>query len=295
MIPQKGLKTKSGAAHNVNQNQVFSALLRRLGRCRKRLLPTSIFCFAMSHRRTSDPRRQVRLEVTSPVRVQMRETLADEWTELTHFINASQIGARFRLNRPLEAGRLVLLTSALPSQLRCYAFDEPQYRIWAVVTNVDFLSAPAAEEILVEVGVAFLGARPPADYAAHPARRYEIADAPTPKSLWTVWEKSSNHERGNGFNHNETRHPIALEIELQTFAVKAQSAQTELTVTENVSSHGAAVYTTLNLAPGRFLRVTHRANNVALLAVVRAQHHSNDGRTRLHLEFLNDTWPLLDA
>lgn len=247
----------------------------------------------MSHRRTSEARRQVRLDVTLPVRVQMRETLADEWTELTHFINASQIGARFRLNRPLETGRLVQLTCALPSQLRCYAFDEPQYRIWAVVTNTDFLTAPA--EGCVEVGVAFLGPRPPSDYAAHPARRYQIAAAPTPTSLWTVWEQTPAHEANGGTRQTETRHPIALEIELQTFAVKGQPTQTEMTVTENISLRGAAVYTTLNLAPGRFLRITHRPQKVSLLAAVRAQQHGADGRTRLHLEFLDATWPLLNA
>ena len=244
----------------------------------------------MSHRRVSDARRQVRLEVSLPVRVRVRETLTDEWTELTQFINASQIGARFVLKHPLEEGRLVQLTCALPSQLRCYDFDAPQYRVWAVVTNVAFLPTPQEAERF-EIGVAFLGARPPAGYDADPTRLYRIDAAPTPNSLWTVWERPARRTSQEAMRP-ETRHPIALEIELQTFSVKGQPAQQELTVTENISPHGAAVYTTFKLARGRFVRLTHRGQHISLLAVVRAQHNGADARTRLHLEFINGTWPL---
>ena len=230
-----------------------------------------------------DSRRQLRLDLTLPVRVRGDECAGAEWTQLTRFVNANQIGARFALTHPVELGRLVHITSKLPGQLRCFDFDAPEYSVWAIVTNIDFIQTPP--NLRLEVGVAFIGPRPPDGYRANPSQLYRIAEAPTPYRLWTICEHPP--EDAPSATRLTTRHPVALELELQTFAVKGQPAQSETTVTENLSYTGAAVYTSLNLARGRFVNLVNRRYKLSLLAVVRTQRLGADGQIRLHLEFVD--------
>ena len=68
--------------------------------------------------------------------------------------------------------------------------------------------------------------------------------------------------------------------------------ESELTVTENISLGGAAVFTTLKASRGTFLRVSSDRFNVTILSVVRGSRVGQDGITRLHLEFIDRLFPL---
>ncbi len=238
----------------------------------------------------STPRRQVRLDLKLPVRVRGRDSQDCEWAELTHFINVNQMGARIILSRPTEPGRILQLTSALPSQLRGFDFAEAQYRVWAVVVNTAFVQAQGPEPLQIEAGVAFIGPRPPQEFEADPSKLYEIVAAPVGAEPWRVRELPYSGAKGEA-SRPETRHPIAVEIELQSFAKQGAETVSELTVTENLSCKGAAVFTTLDLQEGRYVRVVSAHPTVSLLAAVRLRRSGGDGHTRLHLEFINGEWP----
>jgi hypothetical protein len=60
-------------------------------------------------------------------------------------------------------------------------------------------------------------------------------------------------------NRDQTRHNIPVDIFLETLNEKAVVAQSENTVTENISSRGATLFTSLPITKGRFVRLT--ANN----------------------------------
>lgn len=69
----------------------------------------------------------------------------------------------------------------------------------------------------------------------------------------------------------------------------------EDTVTENISRCGAAVTSDLPLEEGRFLQVINPTHTGSFVARVRAKSSSSVGAERrllLHLEFVNQEWPL---
>ena len=90
----------------------------------------------------------------------------------------------------------------------------------------------------------------------------------------------------------ETRHNIPMDVTVEAFDEKGEVAASESTVTENISRRGAAVFTTLDVARGRFVRLTSKQYGISVVAAVRARRTGPDGITRLHLEFVDKQWPL---
>ena len=113
-----------------------------------------------------------RLALQLPVRVQGRETPTFEWTEMTRLINVTPFGAGFTLKHPTERGRLLFMTIPMPRQLRVFDHVEEQYRIWAIVRYMK--TSIADNRTVFNVGVAFIGKRPPASYEKEPWKRYDI-------------------------------------------------------------------------------------------------------------------------
>src|SRR6266436_1288073 len=114
-----------------------------------------------------------RIGLRLPVRVQGRDSIDHDWTEMSRLVDVTPFGARLRLKRPTEIGRLLLLTLAMPRQLRCFDHVEDQYRVWSLVRNIKTLNPKTENGSIVEIGVAFVGKRPPKSFASDPARRYE--------------------------------------------------------------------------------------------------------------------------
>ena len=226
------------------------------------------------------------------MRVYCRESLDHDWTEMSRLVDVTPFGARLRLKRPTEIGRLLLLTLPMPRQLRCFDHIEDQYRVWSLVRNVLLLDPRAEKGALVEIGLAFVGKRPPRSFEANPARRYEIAKSSTEAGLWAVKEESSESLAEAPEKPRETRHHIPIEVLIEAFAQDGGSSETEKTVTENISQHGAAVFTTLKLSPGRFVRISSEQYQTSVLGVVRTRSLGANGIARLHLEFVGSEWPL---
>jgi hypothetical protein len=235
-----------------------------------------------------------RFELALPVRVQCRESVDHEWIEMSRLVDVTPFGARLRLKRPTETGRLLLLTLPMPRPLRCFDHVEDQYRVWSLVRNVRLLDPNQEKGALVEIGVAFVGKRPPRSFEIDPSRRYEIARTASETGLWAVQEESSEtiNELIISEKRKDTRHSIPVEVLIEVFDKSGSLSQSESTVTENISRHGAAVFTTLELSPGRFVKVTSPQYPSAMLAVVRNRHVATDGIVRLHLEFVGSEWPL---
>lgn len=233
-----------------------------------------------------------RIELALPVRVLCRESLDHEWTEMSRLVDVTPFGARLRLKRPTEIGRLLLLTLPMPRQLRCFDHIEDQYRVWSLVRNVRLVDPSAEKGALVEIGVAFVGKRPPRSFDAEPARRYEIAESSVEAGLWAVKEESSESLAHAPDKPRETRHNIPIEVLIEVFAQDGTFSESERTVTENISKHGAAVFTSLKLSPGRFVRISSEQYGAAVLGAVRTWRLGANGIARLHLEFVGSEWPL---
>ena len=234
-------------------------------------------------------RSRERLELRLPVRVRCRETADLDWSEVTRLIDVTPFGAGFTLKRPIERGRLLHMTIPMPRQLRVFDHAEDQYKVWAVVRYVRPAASPDGKPQF-EVGVAFIGKQPPRSYEGNPSKRYDVGAA-TPGQLptleeWVPTELTSSDKRSG------TRHNIPVDMLIETLNESGQVESSEHTVSENISEKGAAIYTTLSLPEGRFIRLSSEQFKISVYAAVRGSSMGPTGVTRLHVEFIDREWPL---
>jgi hypothetical protein len=210
---------------------------------------------------------------------------------MSRLVDVTPFGARLRLKRPTETGRLLLLTMAMPRQLRCFDHVEDQYRVWSLVRNLRLLNPKTNNGAVIEIGVAFVGKRPPDSFQKDPTTLYDIA--PLHAGMWAVQEESGEmlNEVYPTDKRKDSRHTIPNEVTIEVFGDDREEPQVESTVTENLSRTGAAVFTALDLERGRFVRLSAR-DGFEGLAVVRDRRIGADGIARLHLHFIGDEWPL---
>ena len=238
-----------------------------------------------------------RIKLALPVRVRGRDSLEHEWVEMTRLIDVTPFGAKFALTHPTEAGRLLHLTLSMPRQLRCFDHIEDQYRVWAVVRHVVAFTQPGAEPGLgaplrYEIGAAFTGKHPPPSYLEDPSRRYEVAALSGDSNMWEVREVEQGGADASASRSKETRLQMPVNVTVEVFDEHGGVRASEQTVTENISRRGAAVWTTLEVEPGRFVRMTSLDTGLSVVAAVRAHRRGPDGIPRLHLEFVDRQWPL---
>jgi hypothetical protein len=229
-----------------------------------------------------------RLELKLPVRVHCRETLDFEWTEMTRLINVTPFGAGFTLKHPTEKGRLLHLTIPMPRQLRVFDHLEDQYKVWGLVRYAKITAEAKTNISIFDIGVAFIGKRPPASYEQEPWKRYEVSTTsfnPIPVAV-EIDRPPTQDQR------NLTRHNIAVDMTLEVVDEKGQITQSEQTVTENISRQGATLFTTLQVPAGRIVRVTSQQYKMTAFAAVRARSTGGDGIPRIHIEFLDKEWEL---
>jgi hypothetical protein len=242
----------------------------------------------MSENRTWKRIRE-RLELKLPVRVRCRETMDLEWTEITRLLNVTPFGAGFTLKRPIEKGRLLHMTIPMPRQLRVFDHVEDQYRVWALVRYVRPTASPEGKSPIFEVGVAFVGKQPPRSYEGNPSQRFEVG--PIKGQLNTI-EEWMTVESTSSDNRAFTRHNIPVDMLIETFNENGDVELSEHTVTENISQKGAAIYTTLSLPVGRFIRLSSEQYKHSAYAAVRGSSMGPAGVPRIHVEFIDREWPL---
>ena len=226
-----------------------------------------------------------RLPLTLPVRVRGRETQTFEWTEVTRLTNVTPFGAGFTLRHPTEKGRLLHMTIPMPRQLRVFDHVEDQYKIWAVVRYIK--TSIVENKTVFEVGVAFIGKRPPASYETEPSKRYDITET-------TFQATKSADEIVIPFADQRvyTRHNIAVDMRIEIVDDAGNVIEQEQTVTENISTQGATLFTTLEIPHGRFVRLTSEQYRITVHAAIRSRSKGADGVPRIHVEFIDKEWPL---
>jgi hypothetical protein len=186
------------------------------------------------------------------------------------------------------------LTLPMPRQLRSFDFSEPQYKIWALVRRCIPVGRSAAEPEY-SIGVAFAGKSPPPGYLAHPSMLYDISHRDEESTgFWHLVPADLMAEEPGlpTDQRKQTRlhipEPLVIEKVDEAFNVLAK----ESTVTENISVGGAAVFTTMDAQTGSFLRVTSERFGVTILSIVRNARVGADGVKRMHLEFIDQFFPL---
>lgn len=232
-----------------------------------------------------------RLRLSLPVRVQFREDAATEWMEMTRLNDLTPFGASFSLSRPADVGRLLHLTLPMPRQLRCFDHVEDQYRVYALVRFIRAHFPEGSTKPVFFLGVAFIGKRPPTSYQLDPGRRYEVFEPDTEGGLWKLLEQTPIAV-GEQVQKKETRLSMPVEVMIELYDEKWNITAHEQTVTENISRRGAAVFSSLQAERGGFVRLSSSRYRTSAFAVVRARRTGSDGIPRLHVEFMDQEWPL---
>jgi hypothetical protein len=231
-----------------------------------------------------------RLELRLPVRVRCRETAELDWSEVTRLTDVTPFGAGFTLKRPIEKGRLLHMTIPMPRQLRVFDHVEDQYWVWALVRYVRPMAPADGKTPKFEIGVAFVGKQPPRSYEANPSQRYDVGLS-KPGELakveeWVPSESDASDKRTG------TRHNIPVDMLIEILNQDGEVEASEHTVTENISPKGAAIYTTLHLPIGRFIRLSSEQFKLSVFAAVRGSSMGPAGIPRIHVEFIDREWPL---
>jgi hypothetical protein len=241
-------------------------------------------------------RRREREVSILPVRVESQESEDLKWEEETNLLDVTPFGSRLRIRHPIELGRLLHLTLPMPRRLRCYDHDEAQYSVWSLVRHSKSLSAADEEPPHFEIGVAFIGKDCPATHETDPALRFEIAPAVSETDFWKLHEEpNADGPRPLASDRRtEERHSIADNVIIEIYDATGRVFARDEAQTENISRHGMAVFTKLNIVRGRYIRVRSAQYRIAIIAAVRRLVRvAGSNKNRLHLEFVDQQWPPL--
>jgi hypothetical protein len=127
-------------------------------------------------------RKNLRLDLAVPVRVQGYLADGSTWEEFSTTENVSAGGASFPLTHGVELGQILFLSLALPRRLRQFDLTDATYRVYTLVRGVRHRAGQPL------VGVMFFGKYPPRGFKDRPAARYLLpsdstAGSPVPAEL----------------------------------------------------------------------------------------------------------------
>ena len=220
-----------------------------------------------------------------PVGVRWRERTGEERRESSQLLNVTPRSATLTLEGQPELGQLLCLT--LPGSQR--AAGKPPNNLWALVWATAEVTA-AASKPRHNVSVVFVCDEVPTgrELECEPLFTYLAEE----DGRFRLQMMMADAGIGQQDKRRESRVSIPVEVTLELLNDDDVPTARELTVTENLSRGGAAVWTSLAANEGQRVRLSNEAHGVALTAVVRRRRSGPDGITRLHLQFLYGRWPL---
>ena len=221
-----------------------------------------------------------------PVGVRWRERTGEERRESSQLLNVTPRSATLTLEGQPELGQLLCLT--LPGPQR--AAGSPPNNLWALVWATAEANAAAASKPRHNVSVVFVCDEVPAgrEQECEPLFTYLAEE----DGRFRLQMMMADAGLGQQDKRRESRVGIPVEVTLELLNDDDVPTARELTVTENLSRGGAAVWTSLAAAEGQRVRLSSEPHGVALTALVRRRRSGPDGITRLHLQFLYGSWPL---
>ncbi len=224
-----------------------------------------------------------------------REGAGAERVETTTLHGATPRSATLTLEGQPELGQLLcLLLPSAASRAAGGEGSENLNRLYALVWAVSRAAgrggdAPTRRN---HVSVVFLGGEAPARHDERRAGLY--AYLAEEDGHFRLQDETGGAESPSTENSHrrDSRLMLPIEVTVEILKEDGTASAREQTVTENISRHGACVWTMFGVGQGSFVRVSCERQNVSLIAVVRARRTGDDGIGRLHLEFVDGQWPL---
>ena len=278
-------------------------------------------CYRIDPYMPTERRKNPRLGLAIPLRVQGFLADLSTWEELSTTADVSVAGACFPISRAVELGQVVLLNLPLPRRLRQYDLKDDAYEVYALVRGV----RRRADQPLI--GVMFFGKYPPRGFHERPAARYllpsdSIANAPAPLGLRPgdtgtpaqgISGTSSPAQPRPGVppapllgaptpqflplrdvaseRRGAPRIDLFLNFTIQQVDEWGAVLQEELTDADNVAKGGARVMTSLAFQVGDVILLQEAGGGFATRAEVRGITRVQPTIDRLHLHFLDREAP----
>jgi hypothetical protein len=228
-----------------------------------------------------------RIVLSLPVKIEAYAFQDEVCREVTHLETVSDLGAGFYLSRSFEIGQLISLTMPLEKSLRRYDQDKEQYSIWGIVRHC--YRTLRNNLSVYHIGVAFIGPEPPYNFRQNPLTIYQIGEI----GENNFWQISVAEQLQPTPRHPRYAIPIDVYIEVCDAQNDAENKPApEKTVTENISERGAAVFSSLQLNIGDKVKFIKQYGDFSATAIVRNRRVGSDNLPRLHLEFINISFPL---
>ena len=215
--------------------------------------------------------------------VKGKESPDAAWKEVVEIGSFSATGAGFFMPREVKVGTIVAITIPLPAHLRCYDHEKDLYRVLGLVQHCQ---PSSGENPCFHVGVAFVGRQAPDSYKENPKQNYRICGM-NENGLWNITETRAPFKV-----RRHLRYWTTIELYLAVIDSRREAMAGEKTTTENVSKSGASVYTTLDIGVGDRVKFISEEYDFSGLAVVCNHQLGTDGRHRLNLQFVENTFPV---
>jgi hypothetical protein len=213
----------------------------------------------------AERRRQRRVPLKVPVRVQGRDADGANWEEISTCEDASLGGVALLVSHPVRPGQVLHLSVPLPPRFRLYDVNDTSYRTYALVRH----ARPLASAL--RVGVLFLGRHPPggaetlsADLFLMPGERVA----------------------------RQARPAATFRLRLSAEYAPGGVAREEDATVERLGPRVAVVRTTrLPVARGTLLVVEEKGGEFRSRAEVTSIAIGADGQPRVSLRFLDEPVP----
>ena len=209
------------------------------------------------------------------------------WSETAYVTSLSKSGAGLFIKRQCQPGRLVSLILAMPGDLRRYDAEKKLYRIWGLIQYC--YEAGGEDDPGFHVGVALVGRDAPNSYSKNPMQSYRVSGMGH-DGLWKIAELDTAFKQRVSVRYWNQIDATLFQLDEQNHSIEAEN-----TITENISESGASVYSELRLNIGDQVRFQSSSPAFYSLSVVRHRRIGTDNRTRIHLEFIEHTFPILDV
>lgn len=220
----------------------------------------------------------------SRVTVCVKESATEAWKEETDIISVSRTGAGFTLSRPCSVGRLVLLKTSIPRELRVYDHEAP---IYSIIGLVQFCHPVSSEGTTVyNLGVGFTGNVTPNSFKKDPRQNYRITGA-RPDGLWQIKEVASEFKK-----RKRPRITVQIPVLITVVSDSERTLTQQNAFTANVSIGGASVMTTLQGKIGEKVKFACDLLNFYSMAVIRGIEENESRPNLLHLQFLDAEFPV---
>ena len=216
--------------------------------------------------------------------VQVKESEEETWKEVTRVTTVSRNGAGFSLSRECTPGRLVTLVLPMPAELRAYDQDRELYPVMGLVQYCN--EGMVESEKVYHVGVGFIGKHIPASFKENPLQSYRIVGM-TKDGLWTVTEAETPFKA--------RRHPrfwLALDVTVTLLQREKKAVNKENAVTQNIGASGVSVVCSLDANIGEKVKFGCKSLDFYALAIVRNRKEKEGQPATLHLEFIENMFPV---